>query len=270
MSYTNSSLVTYTRLSPHNGGKRSHAIDRITPHHVVGYLSAEGIGAEFSGALQKSSNYGIGYDGKVGLYVPESDRSFCSSSYANDSRAVTIECANSPQYPYTLSETVYRRLIELCADICRRNGKKRLLWLENKDRILAYEPAPDEMVLTMHKFFISTQCPGEWLIQHMGDLAKQVTALLAKGEPAEQPQSPQNTDACEVELPFLRRGSRGAAVKSLQTLLIANNFSCGGYGADGDFGNATYTAVRNFQSARGLSIDGEVGPRTWSRLINGG
>ena len=149
MGYTNSSLVAYTKLSPNHSGQRNHAIDRITPHCVVGQCSAEGLGDWFArSSTQASSNYGIDKDGRVGLYVEEANRSWCSSSSANDQRAVTIECASDTQEPYWMNDKVYATLIQLCADICRRNGKTRLLWLGEKDKTLAYAPAADEMVLT--------------------------------------------------------------------------------------------------------------------------
>lgn len=178
MAYTNSPLVSYTKLSPHNSGTRTHAIDRITPHHVVGLMSVEALGMEFSGTRQASSNYGIGADGRVGLYVPESCRAWTSGSVENDQRAVTIECADEPTWPYKLPDVVYNRLIELCVDICRRNGKTKLLWLGSKEKSLAYTPKADEMVLTVHRWFASTQCPGQWLMERMPDLAKKVTAKL--------------------------------------------------------------------------------------------
>ena len=95
MGYTNSSLVSYTKLSPNHSGQRTHSIDRITPHCVVGQLSAESIcGCFTSPSRQASCNYGIGKDGRISLCVEEKNRSWCSSSNANDQRAVTIECAS--------------------------------------------------------------------------------------------------------------------------------------------------------------------------------
>ncbi len=178
MAYTNSPLVTYTRLSPHHSGLRTHAIDRITIHHAVGQFTAAGICAVFCGARQASANYVLGYDGEIGLSVEEKNRSWCSSSEANDQRAVTIECADDSYAPYKMNDVAYARLLELCVDICKRNGKTKLLWLGTKDRILAYEPAPDEMVLTLHKFFLNTQCPGDFLIGKMPEIAERVTAKL--------------------------------------------------------------------------------------------
>ena len=72
-------------------------------------------------------------------------------------------------------------LITLCVDICKRNGKTKLLWLEDKDKTLAYTPTPDEMVLTVHRWFANKSCPGNWMYARMGDLAEKVTAQLSAG-----------------------------------------------------------------------------------------
>ena len=127
---------------------------------------------------QASCNYGIGVDGRVGMYVEEKNRSWCSSSSANDQRAVTIECASDSTEPYAFKDVVYQKLITLCVDICKRNGKSKLLWLGDKDKTLSYEPKSDEMVLTVHRWFANKSCPGSWMYARMGDLAEKVTAQL--------------------------------------------------------------------------------------------
>lgn len=176
---SNSPLVSYTKISPHNGGRRTHAIDRITPHCVVGQCVIEALGAEFSGTKKKSSNYGIDRDGRVGMFVAEDCRALTSSSSANDNRAVTIECASDATQPCAFRDVVYDRLVELCTDICRRNGKRWLIWIPNQEEALAYEPAEGEMLLTVHRWFAATGCPGDWLMARMMDLATAVTARLA-------------------------------------------------------------------------------------------
>lgn len=182
MGYTNSPLVAHTRLSPNHSGQRTHVIDRISPHCVVGQCTAEGLGDWFAAPSTKaSSNYGIDKNGRVGLYVEEKNRSWCTSSNANDQRAVTIECASDTTEPYAFRDIVYQTLIKLCVDICKRNGKTKLLWLGDKDRTLAYEPKPGEMVLTVHRWFANKSCPGNWMYARMGDLADKVTAALGSG-----------------------------------------------------------------------------------------
>ena len=180
MAYTNSSLVSYTKLSPNHSGQRTHSIDRITPHCVVGQCSVETLGSIFyPTSRQASCQYGIGPDGRIGMYVEEKNRSWCSSSNANDQRAITIECASDTTEPYAMNSKVYDALIKLCVDICKRNGKKKLIWLGDKDKTLNYNPKSDEMVITVHRWFANKSCPGNWLYARLGDLAAKVTAQLA-------------------------------------------------------------------------------------------
>lgn len=180
MAYTNSKLVSYTKLSPNHSGQRTHSIDRITPHCVVGQLSCESIcGCFTSPSRQASCNYGIGKDGRISLCVEEKNRSWCSSSNANDQRAVTIECASDMSEPYAMNSAVYNSLVKLCVDICKRNGKKKLLWLGSKDKTLNYAPKSDEMVLTVHRWFANKSCPGNWLYSRLGEMATKVTTELS-------------------------------------------------------------------------------------------
>lgn len=190
-SMSNSSLVSYTKLSPNHSGQRTHSVDRITPHCVVGQLSTESIcGCFTSTDRQASCNYGIGYDGRISLCVEEKNRSWCSSSNANDQRAVTIECASDKSHPYAMNDKVYASLINLCVDICKRNGKKKLLWLGDKTKTLNYTPKSDEMVITVHRWFANKSCPGDWLYARLGDLATQVTAKLGGSSATTTPSKP--------------------------------------------------------------------------------
>lgn len=189
---SNSPLVVYTKLSPNHSGQRTHSIDRITPHCVVGQLSAESIcGCFISTSRQASCNYGIGTDGRISMSVEEKNRSWCSSSRENDQRAVTIECASDKTAPYAFNDAVYASLVNLCVDICQRNGKSKLLWLGDKNKTLAYAPKSDEMVLTVHRWFANKSCPGDWLYNRLGNLAAEVTKRLTGG----------STDTGKVDVP---------------------------------------------------------------------
>lgn len=195
MGYTNSSLVDCTVKSPNHSGKRTHKIDRITPHCVVGQLSAESIGGCFtSQSVQASCNYGIGKDGRVCLIVDEANRSWCSSSSANDQRAITIECASDKTEPYTMNSAVYNKLVKLCVDICKRNGLKKVLWISDKAKSLAYSPKSGECVLTVHRWFANKSCPGNWLYGRMAQLAADINAGLG------------NTTATKPEQPTTQPG----------------------------------------------------------------
>lgn len=243
---SNSKLVKKTLISPNRNAPRNHVIDRITPHCVVGQASAQSVLNLFANEWrQASSNYVIGFDGEVGLCVPESDRAWTSSSPANDNRAVTIEVASDNYYPYAFNWVAYMKLVELCADICKRNGKTKLLWLGKAG--LNYNPKSDEMVLTAHRWFASTECPGDWMYSRMGDLASRVNAIIGKRD-------------------YLQIGDSGEAIKTMQTMLIACGYSCGKYGADGEFGNDTETALKKFQKDAGLDIDGLYGPKSKAAL----
>lgn len=178
---SNSPLVDVTIYSPNHSGKRTHRIDTLTPHCVVGQLSAEGIGSCFLSGREASCNYGIGHDGRVCLIVDEANRSWCTSSNANDQRAITIECASDKAEPYAMNSAVYNKLVKLCVDICKRNGKTKVLWLGNKEKTLAYTPKSNEVVLTAHRWFANKSCPGEWLYSRYGDLANRINALLGSG-----------------------------------------------------------------------------------------
>ena len=175
----NSPLVSYTKLSPNHSGKRTHTIDRITPHAVVGQFSVERICDCFKDkSRQASCNYAIGADGRIGLCFDEQNRSWCSSSRDNDQRAVTIECSSDLTEPYAMNDKVYASLIELCIDICRRNGKKKLVWIADQEKALSYEVRPDEMLFTVHRWFAKKSCPGNWLFERMGRLADEVNGKL--------------------------------------------------------------------------------------------
>ena len=183
MAYTNSSLVVYKKISPNRTSPRNHAIDRITIHHMAWVkATVEKCGESFAkSSREASSNYGIGYDGRIGLYVPESDRSWCSSNAANDHRAVTIEVANSAGAPdWKVSTKSFNALLDLCEDICRRNGKDTLIWFGDKDKTLAYKPKANEMVMTVHRWFSATECPAAYLLGKHAEIAKTVTARLQK------------------------------------------------------------------------------------------
>ena len=186
--YSNSPLVNCVVKSPNHSGRRTHKIDRISVHCVVGQLTAESIGNCFtSKSTQASCNYGIGKDGRVVLVVDEANRSWCTSSAANDQRAITIEVASDKTHPYAFTNAAYEKLVTLCIDICKRNGIKKLLWLETKEKSLAYVPKNGEAILTAHRWFAAKACPGDWMYAREGDLAARVTAALNGNATAAEP-----------------------------------------------------------------------------------
>ena len=176
MGYSNSPLVNYTRLSPNHSGKRNHVIDTITIHCVVGQCSVETLGNIFADSSREaSSNYGVGYDGRIGLYVEERNRSWCSSSSENDNRAITIEVASDTYDPYRVNDKAYEATIKLVADICKRNGIKKLVWSTNKSDRMNHKNGCN---MTVHRDYANKSCPGDYLYNRMGDIATKVNKLL--------------------------------------------------------------------------------------------
>jgi hypothetical protein len=192
---SNSPLAVYTKLSPNCNKPRNHAIDTITIHCMAGNLSVESCGAWFEkSTTQASSNYGIGTDGRVGLYVDEANRSWCTSSGANDHRAVTIEVANDQiGEPWHVSDKALAALIELCADICKRNGITRLLWKADKSLI----GRVDQQNMTVHRWFANKSCPGEYLYGKLGYIADAVNKRLEP--PAARPDAPDSWAAASCD-----------------------------------------------------------------------
>ena len=178
-----SSLTDCKILSPNHSGKRTHKIDRITPHCVVGQLSAESIGHCFDNKNRKAScNYGIAKDGRVCLIVDEDNRSWCTSSNSNDQRAITIECASDSKHPYAFTDACYNKLIDLTVDICKRYGKTKLVWISNKEQALAYEIKDNELLITVHRWFANKSCPGDWMMSKMEDYVEKVNNKLTSEE----------------------------------------------------------------------------------------
>jgi len=188
MAYTNSPLAKVTLLSPNHSGQRTHSIDTITIHCVVGQCSARRIGEIFQPtSRQASSNYGIGYDGEIGLYVEEKNRSWCSSSNANDQRAITIEVASDTTEPYAVTDKAYAALIELVTDICKRNGIKKLVWSTNKTDRVNHKNGCN---MTVHRDYANKSCPGTYLYERHGQIAEEVNKKLGVVDVVEEDDAP--------------------------------------------------------------------------------
>lgn len=185
---SNSPLVSYTKLSPnkYNGrsyNRKKYNIDTITIHCVVGQCTVQSLGDQFASPSRKaSSSYGIGRDGKIGLYVNESDTSKCSSSRANDVRAITIEVASDTTHPYAITDAAYEAIINLCEDICRRNGIAELRWKGDKSLI----GKPDKQNMTVHRWFANKACPGDYIYNRLGAIASEVNRRLGKTQSSSQ------------------------------------------------------------------------------------
>ncbi len=176
---SNSSLICYTKLSPNHSGKRTKKIDTISIHCMAGQLSVESCGALFAkSSREASSNYGIGPDGRIALYVDEGNRSWCTSSNANDQRAVTIEVASGSTHPYTVNDKAYDALLDLVTDICKRNGIAKLVWSTNKANRVNHLNGCN---MTVHRDYAAKACPGDYLYNLHDEIAAEVNRRLGAG-----------------------------------------------------------------------------------------
>lgn len=176
---SNSSLVNYTKISPNKTSPRNHKIDTISIHCVVGQFTAKEIlnlsnFTNYDAKRGSSCNYAVGRDGSIGLCVEEKDRSWCTSSRSNDHRAITIEVASDMKHPYKVTDKAYKALINLLVDICKRNKIKELKWKADKSLI----GQPDKQNMTVHRWFANKDCPGEYLYERHGQIAKEVNKKL--------------------------------------------------------------------------------------------
>lgn len=185
---SNSPLVSYTKISPNKSSPRNHKIDTVTIHCVVGQCSVETLGNVFAPtSRQASSNYGIGYDGRIGMYVEEKDRSWCSSNAANDNRAITIEVASDTKEPYAVTEKAYAALIDLLVDICKRNGIKELVWSTNKADRVNHKNGCN---MTVHRDYANKSCPGTYLYERHAQIASEVNKRLGSTNIKPAPEKP--------------------------------------------------------------------------------
>lgn len=185
---SNSPLVNYTKISPNKSSPRNHKIDTVTIHCVVGQCSVETLGNVFAPtSRQASSNYGIGYDGRIGMYVEEEDRSWCSSNAANDNRAITIEVASDTKEPYAVNAKAYAALIDLLVDICKRNGIKELVWSTNKADRVNHKNGCN---MTVHRDYANKSCPGTYLYERHAQIASEVNKRLGRTNIKPAPEKP--------------------------------------------------------------------------------
>lgn len=198
---SNSSLVQYTLLSPNRNSPRKNTIDTVTVHCVCGQLSVESLGDIFAKPSRgASSNYGIGFDGRIALYVPESDRSWCSggcdkngkpirvngiSGADNDQRAITIEVASDKEKPYKMNDVALASLVDLLVDIVKRNpGLGGSLRWKNDKSLVGDTKAQN---VTLHRWFCNTSCPGEFFVERLPDVVAAVNKRLEGVTPAPSP-----------------------------------------------------------------------------------
>lgn len=292
---SNSPLVNHTHISPNRTKNRNHAIDTVTIHCVVGQCSVESLGVHFSNpGLSASSNYGIGYDGKIGMYVEEKDASWCSSNSANDNRAITIEVASDTTHPYAVRPAAYAALIDLLVDICKRNNIKSLKWKADKSLI----GQVDKQNMTVHRWFANKACPGEYLYSHHEQIAEEVNKRLGaippeRENPPAKVDPPKETYSKEQFVKDVQKATgaavdgiagpetlsktvtvsakintRHAVIKPVQMRLYELGYTEVGT-ADGIAGPKFSSAVTRYQKDNGCYVDGEITARnkTWKKLL---
>lgn len=183
---SNSKLISYTKISPNRTSPRNHKIDTVTIHCVVGQCSVETLGNIFAPtSRQASCNYGIGADGRIGMYCEEKDRSWCSSNAANDNRAITIEVASNTKHPYAVNAKAYAALIDLLVDICKRNGIPRLVWSTSKADRVNHKNGCN---MTVHRDYANKSCPGEYLYSRNAQIASEVNKRLGSTDTRPHPE----------------------------------------------------------------------------------
>ena len=250
---SNSSLVSYTQISPNKISPRKYDITRITIHCVVGQVTVQSLGGIFApSSKQASSNYGIGKDGKVGMYVEEKDRSWCSSNADNDNRAVTIEVASDTYAPYKVTSAAYATLLDLVTDICRRNGKTKILWFGDKAKTLAYQPKAGEMVMTVHRWFANKSCPGDYLYNLHDEIAAEVNKRLAGGSASPSTPSTGTSGGAQTAVNY--------TVKITATNLNIRSGPGTNYGTKGTIAPGVYTIVAEASG---------TGASKWGKLKSG-
>ena len=279
MAYTNSSLVDYTRLSPNCTKPRKNKITKIVIHHMAGNLTVESCGEVFAKLSRKASaNYGVGTDGRVGLYVEECNRAWTSGNATVDNQAVTMEVANDViGGDWHVSDKALEKTIELCTDICKRNNIEELIFTGDKNGNLV-----------AHRYYQATQCPGSYLYSKFSYIANEVNKRL-KDVTTPQPTSTYTyTDFVKEVQAALgakidgiagketlsktitvskTKNRKHAVVKPLQKYLNSLGYDAGT--PDSVAGTKFDKAVKEYQRANTGVVDGEITEKsaTWRSLL---
>lgn len=292
---SNSPLVNYTKISPYKNSPRNRKISGIAIHCMAGNLSVQTCGNVFQNSVA-SSNYGIDENGNIGMYVEEKDRAWCTASSYVDNRSVSIEVANYNTPDCKVSDTALKTLINLCVDICKRNGIKKMYWFGNRTDSENYDCKEGEGIFFVHRWYSPKACPGDYLMSKHPYICNEVNKRLANGSLADiVPIEPINCNMHVKDLQYALnedgiKDGRGiqleedgiygtnteAAVKkiclSTKTRGRYTNTTSWvqcrvGASVDGIFGDATTKKVKEYQSKKRLTSDGIVGFNTMKALL---
>lgn len=229
-------------------GRAGKKVIKITPHHMAGNLSIEELGKLWQNPTRRaSSNYGIDSRGRIGCYVDEENRSWCSSSAANDNVAITIEVANDSGAPnWHISDKAIDSLVKLSIDICKRYGIKKINYTGNANGNL-----------TEHRYFVATLCPGPYMHNLMPSIAKRINDGLA----------PVPSDGFLPTKGYWGRYDKDNRVSQLATFMRKTFPSYTPVAALGPvYGDNLWRSIKEFQRRVGLKQDGCTGPITYDKL----
>lgn len=180
--------------------KSGDVLKYFIPHCMVGQLTAKGCSLlkNFQAGGGASAHYLIGTNGEIAQNVYETYRAWTTGGDKNvngitgkmvDFEAITVECASDIARPQAFNASVYASLLNLCEDVARRYNKYRVIWLADPVKSVSREYNPDELIILVHRWFASKECPGNWLFDRLGDFASEVTARLNKEETTPAPVS---------------------------------------------------------------------------------
>jgi hypothetical protein len=241
---------------------------------VAGNLSAETVlnlsrFVNYDPKNGASCGYAIGSDGAIALGVEETNRSWTTSSRANDMEAITAEIANDGGAPdWHMSDKAINAWIDLSVDIAKFYGYSRVLYKEKPTGVaasgveswIATWSTPADMIVTLHCWYANKACPGQYFIRNLPKIVNEINARLSGRAPVLFV-GEKNVMLRSV----LRKGSTGTFVTELQQKLNKHG-AAPSVSVDSVFGAKTEAAVVAFQTAQGLTVDGVVGPATWGAL----
>lgn len=176
----NSPLVTYQYLGHGKYNARRNPISGICIHDLSAVGDFDLITTTI-GTFNVSWNYGINSYGKVGMFAEESQAAYSTGSPDNDDKCVNIVVCNNSEGPeWTISPRAYSTLIELCADICKRNNITQLI----------YDRKNPRCNLTIHKWFNpNVNCPGKYILDRMKDIQDEVNSKIKADKVVEKKKS---------------------------------------------------------------------------------
>ena len=255
---SNSSLATekYPAHKDNYTDGRSKKISKITIHHMAGVLTAKQCGSIFQRKGRNgSSNYGIGKNGEIAVYVDEKDTSWCDSNWDSNCKSVTIETSNSKKGGnWPVSDKVLKSLIKLVADIGKRNNLGTLVKGKN---------------VTWHSMYTNTNCPGAYLLSKMDYIVSEANKINNKST-SSKPSSSSSSNFLGKR-GWLKYGDSGENVGKIASFMYktfpayTKKAALGNY-----FGKNLLASIKEFQRRTGLETDGNIGPLTLKMLVKYG